>query len=48
MADYSADILWERGGQDFLDRRYSRTHRLRFDGSLDIAGSASPHGVRPP
>lgn len=45
MTDYTADVLWERGDQDFLDRRYSRAHRLRFDGGVDVPGSASPHVV---
>lgn len=45
MAHDNAAILWERGDQDFLTGRYSRAHRLRFDGGLDIAGSSSPHIV---
>lgn len=45
MAHYSAEILWERGEQAFVAGRYSRAHRLRFDGGLDIAGSSSPHVV---
>lgn len=48
MSHYSADILWERGDQDFRAGRYSRAHRLRFDGGLDIAGSSSPHVVPMP
>lgn len=45
MAHHSAEIHWQRGEQDFRAGRYSRAHRLRFDGGLDIAGSSSPHVV---
>lgn len=45
MAHYLAQVLWERGEQDFLAGHYSRAHRLRFDGGLDLTGSASPHVV---
>ena len=45
MAHYRAEVLWERAEQPFLDNRYSRAHRLRFDGGIDIAGSSSPHVV---
>ena len=42
---YSADILWQRGEQDFVSGRYSRRHLLRFDGGIDVPGSSSPHVV---
>lgn len=45
MAQYMADIVWQREGQDFLDNRYSRQHLLRFDGGVEVAGSSSPHVV---
>jgi organic hydroperoxide reductase OsmC/OhrA len=45
MAQYTTEILWERGGQDFLSNRYSRKHVLRFDGGAELAGSSSPHVV---
>lgn len=48
MAEYHADVLWQRDEQDFLDRRYSRRHRLRFDGGIEIPGSSSPHVVPMP
>ncbi len=48
MAAYTAEVLWEREDQAFLDNRYSRRHRLRFDGGVEIAGSSSPHVVRVP
>ena len=45
MAIYTAEILWSREGQDFLDNRYSRKHLLRFDGGLEVPASSSPHVV---
>ena len=45
MASYTADLLWERGEQDFLANRYSRRHTLRFDGGAVVAGSSSPQVV---
>ena len=48
MAEYSADLLWERGEQPFTDNRYSRRHVLRFDGGVELPGSSSPHVVRVP
>ncbi|MDD5057169.1 MAG: OsmC family protein [Sideroxydans sp.] len=48
MAHYTAEVLWLREEQDFLDNRYSRKHLLRFDGGLEIPGSSSPHVVSLP
>jgi organic hydroperoxide reductase OsmC/OhrA len=45
MASYCADIDWQRGDQDFASGRYSRRHRLRFDGGAEVTGSSSPHVV---
>lgn len=45
MAQYSAEVVWLRGEQDFLSNRYSRRHLLRFDGGAEIPGSSSPHVV---
>ena len=45
---YTAEVLWQRGEQDFLDQRYSRRHVLRFDGGVEVAGSSSPQVVRLP
>jgi len=42
---YTAEVLWVRGTQNFLDNRYSRKHLLRFDGGVEIAGSSSPQVV---
>jgi organic hydroperoxide reductase OsmC/OhrA len=48
MGQYSAEVLWTRGEQDFLDNRYSRRHLLRFDGGVELPGSSSPQVVRLP
>lgn len=48
MADYTLEVTWERGEQDFVDGHYSRRHQLRFDGGLEVPGSASPHIVPSP
>ena len=45
MAIYSAQILWSRGDQNFLDNRYSRGHLWRFDGGVEVPASSSPHVV---
>lgn len=45
---YGATVSWERGGEDFLDRKYSRAHVWRFDGGVDVPASASPQVVKEP
>ncbi|SFC57698.1 Organic hydroperoxide reductase OsmC/OhrA [Polaromonas sp. OV174] len=45
MSSYSAQVSWQRNGEDFLGNRYSRRHLLRFDGGLEVPGSSSPHVV---
>jgi organic hydroperoxide reductase OsmC/OhrA len=45
MATYTAEVLWSRLGQPFLDNHYSRKHVLRFDGGIEVPGSSSPHVV---
>jgi len=45
VAEYVAEVIWQRGEQDFLGNRYSRKHLLRFDGGQEVAGSSSPHVV---
>ncbi|MFC5519956.1 OsmC family protein [Polaromonas jejuensis] len=45
MSTYTAEVLWQRNGEDFLGNRYSRRHLLRFDGGLEVPGSSSPHVV---
>ena len=48
MGLYTAEVLWLRDSQDFPGNRYSRKHLLRFDGGLEVPGSASPHVVPVP
>ncbi len=48
MAQYSAEVIWERGAAVFTDNRYSRRHRRRFDGGLEVPGASSPHSVPVP
>ena len=48
MAKHTAAVEWMRGEADFLDGRYSRLHRLLFDGGVSLEGSPSPSVVRPP
>ncbi len=45
MKNYIAEVLWSRDGESFIDGRYSRKHVLRFDGGIEVPGSASPHVV---
>lgn len=45
MAEYFAEVIWQRGEQPFLDNRYSRRHLIRFDGGAEMPGSSSPHVV---
>ena len=43
---YGAEVLWQRAaGEAFTDNRYSRRHRLRFDGGTEVPGSSSPSVV---
>lgn len=48
MSKHTAAVEWMRGEQDFLDGRYSRVHRVLFDGGVSFEGSPSPSVVRPP
>jgi organic hydroperoxide reductase OsmC/OhrA len=45
---YTAQVVWQRGGQEFTGNRYSRRHRIRFDGGAELLGSSSPHVVPEP
>lgn len=45
MSRYTAIVEWSRGDQPFSDLRYSRRHRWRFDGGVDVPASSSPHSV---
>ncbi|QEI06240.1 OsmC family peroxiredoxin [Pigmentiphaga aceris] len=45
MHEYTANVVWSRGDQHFLDNRYSRRHLISFDSGVEIPGSSSPHVV---
>jgi len=45
MSRYAATIHWQRDGVPFTDNRYSRAHRWRFDGGIDLPASSSPNVV---
>jgi organic hydroperoxide reductase OsmC/OhrA len=45
MSTHTANLLWERNGQDFERLRYSRRHSVRFDGGFEMPASSSPHSV---
>jgi organic hydroperoxide reductase OsmC/OhrA len=45
VAEYTASVVWERNGSVFTDNRYSRGHRWKFDGGIEVPGSSSPHSV---
>jgi organic hydroperoxide reductase OsmC/OhrA len=48
MAHYTAQVVWQRDGHEFLGNRYSRRHLIRFDGGAEVTGSSSPHVVPVP
>jgi len=48
MAKHTAELIWERGEQAFVDNRYSRRHIARFDGGVELPLSASPAVVPVP
>jgi organic hydroperoxide reductase OsmC/OhrA len=48
MSEYYATVEWNRKGAVFTDNKYSRGHRWKFDGGIDVPASSSPHSVRLP
>ena len=48
MHTYTSRLSWTRHNQPFLDNRYSRVHRIEFDGGAVLEASSSPHVVRVP
>ena len=48
MKQFEATLAWQRGDQAFTDLRYSRAHRWRFDGGVEVPASSSPSVVPPP
>ena len=45
---YTAQVIWSRDDAVFTDQRYSRGHKWRFDGGIEVPASSSPLVVRPP
>ena len=48
MSEHRATVEWRAAGGPFTENRYSRAHRLRFDGGADVPASASPQVVPEP
>ncbi len=48
MAEYNAQVRWQRGDQVFTDDRYSRAHTWTFDGGVEVRASSSPQVVPVP
>jgi organic hydroperoxide reductase OsmC/OhrA len=48
LSTYTANIIWKRDNQNFIDNKYSRAHTWIFDGGCEIPASPSPHIVPPP
>lgn len=48
MSRCTVHVEWQRGEQPFVDNRYSRLHRMMFDGGAVVPGSSSPDVVRAP
>ena len=48
MGVYEAKVVWTRGDQPFLDKRYSRAHSWSFDGGAVVPGSSAPSSVPVP
>lgn len=44
MGSHTATVAWEDDGE-FRSGRYSRAHRISFDGGAALRGSSSPHVV---
>ncbi|MEW6430672.1 MAG: OsmC family protein [Myxococcota bacterium] len=45
MSEHLASIAWQRRAAPFTGGDYSREHRWRFDGGLEVLAAASPHVV---
>jgi organic hydroperoxide reductase OsmC/OhrA len=46
--EYTAEVIWTRGGAVFTDNKYSRGHVWRFDGGVEVPASSSPLSVKLP
>jgi organic hydroperoxide reductase OsmC/OhrA len=48
MSHHGSRLEWSRNDQTFTDRRYSRVHRIAFDGGVEFSASSSPQVVPVP
>lgn len=48
MSEHRATVEWTASGGAFTTNRYSRAHRLSFDGGAEMPASASPQVVPEP
>jgi len=46
MSEHRATVEWQRSGE-FRYESYSRSHVLKFEGSIEIPGSAAPANIPP-
>jgi organic hydroperoxide reductase OsmC/OhrA len=46
VSEHRVHVSWERGGVDFGYESYPRDHRWRFEGGVEVPGTAAPafHG----
>lgn len=42
MSDFKATIHWQRNTSDFDLKTYDRTYTVRFNGGIEVQGSAAP------
>jgi len=42
VSEHLASVAWLRSGAPFTGGEYSREHRWRFDGGLEVVAAASP------
>jgi organic hydroperoxide reductase OsmC/OhrA len=42
MSEHRVHVAWERGGVDFGYESYPRDHRWRFEGGVEVPGTAAP------
>ena len=45
MSKHTVTVDWALNGGDFLGKKYSRVHRMTFEGGVSVPGSASPRVV---
>ncbi|MBK7584528.1 MAG: OsmC family protein [Myxococcales bacterium] len=48
MSEHRASVHWQSNDDGFASGKYSRVHRWRFDGGVEVLASPSPAVVKPP